>query len=82
MEDKRNNEVQRPGTRRNPKRHISLVSLLLWYKIAAVRCFVWCLGLRMWSGSEATRQLNLDLDEILKILKKFNIQLSEDVFLF
>jgi len=40
MEDKRNNEAQRPHTRRNPKRHISLVSLLLWRKIAAVRYFV------------------------------------------
>ena len=40
MEDKRNNEAQRPHTRRNPKRHISLVSLL-WHKIVAVRCFVW-----------------------------------------
>ena len=39
MEDKRNNETQRPHTCRNPKRHISLtVSLLLWCKIAAVRC--------------------------------------------
>ena len=37
----------------NPKRHISLVSLLLCRKIAAVRCFVWRLGLQMWSGSEA-----------------------------
>ena len=53
MEDKRNNEVQRlVGT----KRHISLVSLLLWCKIVAVQCFVWRLGSQMWSGSEAGSQ--------------------------
>ena len=36
------NEAQ---TRRNPKRHISLLCLLLWHKIVAVCCFVWALGL-------------------------------------
>jgi len=49
MEDKRNDKAQRPQTRRNPKRHISLVSLLLWCKMVAIRCFVWAIGL---SGSE------------------------------
>ena len=44
MEDKRNKEAQRPHTCQNPKRHISLVSLLLWHKMVAV-CFVWALGL-------------------------------------
>ena len=28
------------------------VSLLLWHKIMTVRCFVWALGLRLWSVSE------------------------------
>jgi len=56
MEDKSNNEAQRPHTRWNPKRHISLVSLLLCCKITAVRCFVWCLGLQMWAGNEAVRR--------------------------
>ena len=36
MEDKRNNEAQKPHTRRNPKRHISLVSLLLWCNMVAI----------------------------------------------
>jgi len=76
-EDKRNNEVQWPKTHRNPKRHIPLVNLLLWHKIVAVQCFVWRLGLRMWSGSEAVRR-NFEFT----IFKKFNIQPSEDVFLF
>jgi len=40
MEDKRNNEAQRPHTGQNFKRHISLVSLLLWRKMVAVHCFV------------------------------------------
>ena len=40
MEDKRNNEAQGPHTCQNPKWYISLVSLLLWRKIAAVQCFV------------------------------------------
>jgi len=43
------NEVQRPLTRRNPKRHIPLVSLLLCRKMVAVHPFVWALGLRLWS---------------------------------
>ena len=42
MEPKRSNEVQRPHTYWNPKRlHISQVSLLLWHKIVAIRCFIW-----------------------------------------
>ena len=36
MEDKRNNEVQRPHTHRNPKTRISLVSLLMCCKIVTV----------------------------------------------
>jgi len=52
-EDKRNNKVQRPHTRQNPKRHISLVSLLLCHKIVAVQCFAWGLGLQMWSDGKA-----------------------------
>jgi len=54
---------------------------LLWCKIAAVRYFVWHLGLRMWSGSGIVRQAVRQLDKILSftIFKKFNIQPSEDV---
>jgi len=44
MEDERNNEAQRPHTRQNPKRYISLVSLSLWHKVVAICCFVWALG--------------------------------------
>ena len=62
MEDKRNNEAQRPHTHRNPKRHISLVSLLLSCKIVAVRCFIWHLGLRMWSGSEEGSEVARQLE--------------------
>ena len=71
MKDKRNNEAQKPYTCQNPKRHISLASLLLWRKIVAVRCFVWHLDLQMWSGSEAVGR-NFE----------FLRQPSEDVFLF
>jgi len=38
------NEAQRPLTRRNPKKHIPLVSLLLWRKMVAVYPFVWALA--------------------------------------
>ena len=41
--------VHRPHTRQNPKQHISLVSLLC-HKIVVVQCFVWHLGLQLWSG--------------------------------
>jgi len=40
MEDKRNNETQKPHTHQNPKRHISLVRLLCC-KIAAVAMMLW-----------------------------------------
>ena len=56
-------------TRRNPKRHIPPVSLLLCRKIVAVNYFVWALGLRLWSvrqaGRQAVRQWGSELDEIL-----------------
>ena len=58
MEDERNNKAQRPhiDTRQNSKRHISLVSLLLWHKMVAVCCFVRALGLQLWSVSESVSQ--------------------------
>ena len=46
IEDKRNGKMQ---NRRNYKRHIPQVSLLLWLKMVAVCCFVWPLALRLWS---------------------------------
>ena len=52
IEDKRNDKAQRAYTHWNPKRHIPLVSLLLWCKMVAMRCLVWPLGLRLWSVSE------------------------------
>jgi len=46
--DIRNYEAQRPHTHQNPKRYISLVSLLCC-KTVVVRCFIWHLGLaRQW----------------------------------
>jgi len=77
MEDKSNNEAERPHTSRNPERHILLVSLLLCCKIKAVQCFVWALGLRMWVGSEAVRQ-NF---EYLRFFKN-SIPSHLNVFLF
>ena len=53
IEDKRKDKAQRAHTHRNPKKHIPLVSLLLWRKMVAVYCFVWPLGLRLWSRSQA-----------------------------
>ena len=53
IEDKRIDKVHRVHTRRNPKRHIPPVSLLLWRKMVTVRCFVWALGLQLWSVSES-----------------------------
>jgi len=53
---------------------MSLASLLVCHKIAAARYFVWHLGLQKWSGSEAKFKVSM-------IKKKFNIQLSENVFL-
>ena len=57
IEDKRKDKAHRAYTRRNPKKHIPPVSLLLWHKMVTVRCFVWALGLRLWSVSEVVRQL-------------------------
>ena len=48
-EDKRKDKAD---TCQNPKRHIPPVGLLLWRKMVTVCCFVWALGLRLWSGSE------------------------------
>ena len=56
IEDKRKDKAQRAHTRRNPKRHIPLVSLLLLRKMVAVHCFVWPLGLRLWSSSPSKIQ--------------------------
>jgi len=61
MEDKRNNKVQSLHTCWNPKRHISLVSLLLWCKMVAIRCFVLALGLWLWSGSEWVSEMKFQV---------------------
>ena len=52
IEDKRKDKAHRAYTCWNPKKHIPPVSLLLWHKMVTVRCFVWTLGLRLWSVSE------------------------------
>ena len=57
----------------NPKRHITLVSLLLCCKIAAVQCFIWHLGLRMWRGSETKfRVLQFLKNSMSSYLKMFS----------
>ena len=53
IEDKRKDKAQRAYTHLHPKRHIPLVSLLLWRKMVVVCCFVWPLALRLWLSSEA-----------------------------
>ena len=78
IEDKRKDKAQRAHTRRNPKRHISLVSLLLWRKMVAVRCFVWALGLRLWSVSEAVRRKF----KFWQFKKKINIQPPASILLY
>ena len=55
IEDERRDKAQRTYTRRNPKRLIPLVSLLLWRKMVAMRCFVWPVSLRLWAVREAVR---------------------------
>ena len=55
IEDKRKDKAQRAHTRQDPKRHIPLVSLLLWRKMVGVHCFVWPLALRLWSVSQAVQ---------------------------
>ena len=81
MSEKLGDEALRPLTCRNPKRHIPLVSFLLWHKMVAVHPFIWALGLRLWSVSEVVRQR----DEILTFgdLKKIYIRppVSDFVFL-
>ena len=47
IEDERKDKAQRTYTRRNPKRHMSLVSLLLWRRMVAVHCFIWPLALQL-----------------------------------
>ena len=56
IEDKRKDKAQRAHTRRSSKRHIPLMSLLLWRKMVAVHCFVWLLDLRPWSVSQSGSQ--------------------------
>ena len=66
-EEERRDKAQRTYTRRNPKRHIPLINLLLWRKMVAMRCFVWPLALQLWSVSEAVR-LKFEFWQFLKIL--------------
>ena len=48
------------------KKHITLVSLLLWHKMVAVCCFIWLPALWLWSG-QAGWQTKI---RVLVILKK------------
>ena len=82
IEDKRNNKAQRPHTCRNPKRHISLVSLLLCIKIVSIRCFLWALHLQMWAASEAGSEAVRQLDEISSIYDFFTNSISSHLEMF
>ena len=75
IEDERKYKAHRAYTCQNPKRHIPTVSLLLWCKLVTMCCFVWALGLRLWSVSETKFQ-------VLEIFLKFYIQSPVNVFLF
>ena len=67
IEDERRDKAQWTYTRRNPKKPIPPVSLLLWRKIVAVCRFVWPLALQLWSVSEAVR-LKFEFWRFFKIL--------------
>ena len=69
IEDKRKDKAQRAHTRRNPKRHIPMVSLLLLRKMVAMHCFVWSLVLRLWSVSQAVSQVDSLKFKVLAIFK-------------
>ena len=73
IEDKRNNKLQRPHTRWNPKRHILLVSAVKLWLYDALFGVQACE-----SGSKAVRQ---NFEFLLRSLKKFHIQLYENVFM-
>ena len=59
IENKIKDKAQRAYTHRNPKRHIPLVSLLLWHKMVAVLCFVWPLALQLWSVRQSVQNSSL-----------------------
>ena len=61
-------------TRLNAKRHIPLVSLLLWHKTVAMRCFIWPPPLQLWSGK-------LMIIRVWVIFKKFQPPVSVSLFL-
>ena len=46
-------------THHNPKRHMALVSLLLWRKMVAVCCFVWPPALVRKVGRQAGKQMKI-----------------------
>ena len=72
IEDKGKGKAQKAHTCRNPKRHIPLVSLLLWHEMMAVRCFIWSLALRLWSDRA---KFNLDNQQKVYIQPPVNVLL-------
>ena len=66
-QDKMKDKAQRARTRRNPKRHIPLVSLLLWRKMVAVRCFVWPPALQLWTGRQEVWQCFLVFNAVFVV---------------
>ena len=71
IKDKRKDKAQKAYTHQNPKRHILLVSLLLWCKMVAVCCFVWPLALQLWSV-----RLKIQVLVIKKILYPATVSVS------
>jgi len=77
LKDERKYMMQREHTCRNPKRHISLVSLLLWHKMVVVHCFVWGLCLRLWSVRQWDKILSFS-----SFLKKLFPAISKKISYF
>ena len=50
IKNKRKGKVQKADTCQNQKMHMPPMSLLLWHEMVVMRCFIWPLALRLWSG--------------------------------
>ena len=79
VEDRRSTTAHGAYDHWNPKRHIPMASLLLQRKMVTVLCFVWALGLQLWSvrqkGSETKFQHLTILKKILYLAtsKRFHV---------
>ena len=77
MKDKRSNKAQRPHTCQNPKRHISLVSLLVVLQNCG--CMMLLLVSRL---ANVVRQLVRQLDKILEFLLFLKSSISSHLKMF